>query len=222
MTGLADWFGDHPVATGIATLILMLLDWGMTVLQHRERARYSRNHYRSYPVDTVEGNPVAADGCEPRTAPRAEASRCGGAGERTGRRDDVVDTRRGASLAPGLRVGPVLHRLGDTPRKPPRLRRKSPRHPRASLDAPAHGLRRAGRQVRRRDGTACCARAVLRIRVHHRDGSGWDRIDGETVRLDSEVPCDSRRRRRTRRGLTGLGARKPGALPRNLSPASVG
>jgi hypothetical protein len=35
----------------------MLLDWGMTVLQHRERARYSQNHYRSYPVDTVEGNP---------------------------------------------------------------------------------------------------------------------------------------------------------------------
>ncbi len=57
MTGVADWFGEHPVATGIATLILMLLDWGMTVLQHRERARYSQNHYRSYPVDTVEGNP---------------------------------------------------------------------------------------------------------------------------------------------------------------------
>jgi hypothetical protein len=57
MTGLADWFGEHPVATGIATLILMLLDWGMTVLQHRERARHSRNHYRSYPLDTIEGNP---------------------------------------------------------------------------------------------------------------------------------------------------------------------
>jgi hypothetical protein len=57
MTGVADWFGEHPVATGIATLILMLLDWGMTVLQHRERTRNSRNHYRSYPVDTVEGNP---------------------------------------------------------------------------------------------------------------------------------------------------------------------
>ena len=57
MTNLVDWFGEHPAATGIATFILMLLDWGMTVLQHRERARYNRNHYRSYPVDTVEGNP---------------------------------------------------------------------------------------------------------------------------------------------------------------------
>jgi hypothetical protein len=57
MTGLAEWFGAHPVATGIATLTLMLLDWALTVLQHRERAKYSANHYRSYPVDTVEGNP---------------------------------------------------------------------------------------------------------------------------------------------------------------------
>lgn len=58
MAGLAEWFGAHPVATGIATLILMLVDWCLTVLQHRERARHSANHYRSYPVDTVEGNPA--------------------------------------------------------------------------------------------------------------------------------------------------------------------
>jgi hypothetical protein len=57
MTGLAEWFGSRPEATGIATLILMLVDWSLTVLQHRERTKYSANHYRSYPVDTVEGNP---------------------------------------------------------------------------------------------------------------------------------------------------------------------
>jgi hypothetical protein len=57
MTGLAEWFGSHPVATGVATLTLMLVDWFLTVLQHRERAKHSANHYRSYPVDTVEGNP---------------------------------------------------------------------------------------------------------------------------------------------------------------------
>lgn len=57
MTGLAEWFGAHPVAAGVVTLILMLVDWSLTVLQHRERAKYSANHYRSYPVDTVEGNP---------------------------------------------------------------------------------------------------------------------------------------------------------------------
>ena len=42
MTGLAEWFGSHPVATGVATLILMLVDWSLTVLQHRERAKYRR------------------------------------------------------------------------------------------------------------------------------------------------------------------------------------
>jgi hypothetical protein len=58
MTGLADWFGVHPVAAGVATLVLMLVDWALTVLQHRERAQYSAHHYRSYPVNTVEGNPL--------------------------------------------------------------------------------------------------------------------------------------------------------------------
>ena len=40
------------------TLVLMWTDWLLTVLQHRERAAHSANHYRSYPTDTVEGNPV--------------------------------------------------------------------------------------------------------------------------------------------------------------------
>jgi hypothetical protein len=53
-----DWLVTQPVAIGAITLVLMWLDWVLTVLQHRERARHSTNHYKSYPVDSVEGNPA--------------------------------------------------------------------------------------------------------------------------------------------------------------------
>jgi hypothetical protein len=57
MPGLVDWFETRPIAAGVATFVLMWVDWALTVLQHRERARHSANHYKSYPVDSVEGNP---------------------------------------------------------------------------------------------------------------------------------------------------------------------
>ncbi len=55
---MIQWLGAHPAAAGIVTLVLMWTDWLLTVLQHRERAAHSANHYRSYPTDTVEGNPA--------------------------------------------------------------------------------------------------------------------------------------------------------------------
>ena len=55
---MIQWLGSHPAVAGIVTLVLMGTDWLLTVLQHRERAAHSANHYRSYPTDTVEGNPV--------------------------------------------------------------------------------------------------------------------------------------------------------------------
>ncbi len=58
MPALVDWFATRPVATGLATFVLMSVDWALTVLQHQERARHSANHYKSYPVDSVEGNPA--------------------------------------------------------------------------------------------------------------------------------------------------------------------
>lgn len=58
MPGLIDWFVTRPVAAGVATLVLMWVDWRLSVLQHREREKYSANHYKSYPVDSVEGNPA--------------------------------------------------------------------------------------------------------------------------------------------------------------------
>ena len=55
---MIEWFGSHPVAVGVVTLLLMGSDWTLTVLQQCERAAHSANHYRSYPVDTVEGSPL--------------------------------------------------------------------------------------------------------------------------------------------------------------------
>jgi len=47
----------HPLALGIATFLLMQADWFLTVVQQRARAS-GPQPYRTYPVDTVEGNPM--------------------------------------------------------------------------------------------------------------------------------------------------------------------
>ncbi len=57
MPGLVEWFITRPVAVGVVTLVLMWLDWALTVLQHREWTKHSATHYRSYPVNSIEGNP---------------------------------------------------------------------------------------------------------------------------------------------------------------------
>jgi len=55
---MIDWFAVRPIAFGVLTFLLMCLDWFLSVLQHREHVAHSDRHYRSYPVDTVEGNPL--------------------------------------------------------------------------------------------------------------------------------------------------------------------
>ncbi len=57
MPGLVQWFVTRPVAVGVVTFVLMWLDWALSVLQHREWTKHSANHYRSYPVNSIEGNP---------------------------------------------------------------------------------------------------------------------------------------------------------------------
>jgi len=54
---VADWVVTHPVVVGIGTFLLMWSDWVLTVLQERERKAHYSAHYRSYPVDTIEGHP---------------------------------------------------------------------------------------------------------------------------------------------------------------------
>ena len=47
-----------PIWAGVVTFGLMCLDWALTILQHREKQAHYRAHYATYPVDTVEGNPL--------------------------------------------------------------------------------------------------------------------------------------------------------------------
>ena len=48
----------HPIAAGFVTLILMCCDWVLTILQERQRRAHYAEHYHSYPVNTIEGNPL--------------------------------------------------------------------------------------------------------------------------------------------------------------------
>lgn len=53
-----DWFAIHPWATGIVTFLLMWSDWLLTILQERKQRAHYSEHYQSYPINTIEGNPL--------------------------------------------------------------------------------------------------------------------------------------------------------------------
>ena len=55
---MVEWSAAHPWAVGIVTFFLMWGDWLLTVLQERERQQHYAEHYTSYPVNTIEGNPL--------------------------------------------------------------------------------------------------------------------------------------------------------------------
>lgn len=55
---MAEWFVFHPWTTGVVTFFLMWSDWLLTVLQERERHLHYAEHYQSYPLNTIEGNPM--------------------------------------------------------------------------------------------------------------------------------------------------------------------
>lgn len=55
---IIDWFAAHTWAVGLGTFFLMWGDWILTVLQQREQRLHYSEHYQSYPIDTVEGNPL--------------------------------------------------------------------------------------------------------------------------------------------------------------------
>jgi hypothetical protein len=54
---MIDWFSSYPWITGVVTFLLALGDWLLTILQERERQLHYAEHYQSYPVNTIEGNP---------------------------------------------------------------------------------------------------------------------------------------------------------------------
>jgi hypothetical protein len=55
---MVDWFVVHPWVAGGVTFLLMWSDWLLTILQERERKLHHAEHYESYPVNTIEGNPL--------------------------------------------------------------------------------------------------------------------------------------------------------------------
>ncbi len=55
---MINWFAIHPWATGIVTFFLMWSDWLLTILQEREQRAHYSEHYQSYPINTIEGNPL--------------------------------------------------------------------------------------------------------------------------------------------------------------------
>jgi hypothetical protein len=54
---MIDWFSAYPGIAGVVTFLLAWVDWLLTILQERERQLHYAEHYQSYPVNTIEGNP---------------------------------------------------------------------------------------------------------------------------------------------------------------------
>jgi hypothetical protein len=55
---IINWNQISPIVVGLVTLLLMWSDWFLTTLQERERSSHYAEHYQSYPVNTIEGNPM--------------------------------------------------------------------------------------------------------------------------------------------------------------------
>lgn len=55
---MIEWFAGQPWATGVVTFCLMWVDWLLTLGQERKRQLHYAEHYESYPVNTIEGNPL--------------------------------------------------------------------------------------------------------------------------------------------------------------------
>ena len=55
---MIEWFAVQPWTTGVVTFLLMWSDWLLTIGQERERQLHYSEHYESYPINTIEGNPL--------------------------------------------------------------------------------------------------------------------------------------------------------------------
>ena len=55
---MIEWFAVQPWITGVVTFFLMWSDWMLTISQERERQLHYSEHYESYPINTIEGNPL--------------------------------------------------------------------------------------------------------------------------------------------------------------------
>lgn len=49
---------NNPFIIGFITMLLMWSDYLLTLVQEKERKEHYSKHYKSYPVNTIEGNPA--------------------------------------------------------------------------------------------------------------------------------------------------------------------
>ncbi|GBD94800.1 hypothetical protein BMS3Abin05_02412 [bacterium BMS3Abin05] len=49
---------NYPFVIGLVTILLMLSDYFLTLIQEKERRAHYAKHYQSYPINTIEGNPA--------------------------------------------------------------------------------------------------------------------------------------------------------------------
>lgn len=49
---------NNPIVIGLITMLLMWIDYLLTLVQEKERKGHYSKHYESYPVNTIEGNPA--------------------------------------------------------------------------------------------------------------------------------------------------------------------
>jgi len=47
---------NYPFVIGLVTILLMLSDYFLTLIQEKERRDHYSKHYQSYPINTIEGN----------------------------------------------------------------------------------------------------------------------------------------------------------------------
>ena len=52
------WLINNPIFSGLITVILMWCDWLLSLAQEREMKEHYFKHYQSYPINTIEGNPM--------------------------------------------------------------------------------------------------------------------------------------------------------------------
>jgi hypothetical protein len=55
---MADTIIQHPALAGALTFLLMEADWLLSIVQHRAMESHYKDHYETYPIRTVEGNPL--------------------------------------------------------------------------------------------------------------------------------------------------------------------
>jgi len=55
---MINWLLNYPLFTAVILILLMWTDWLLTLAQAIEVKKYYYKHYQSYPINTIEGNPI--------------------------------------------------------------------------------------------------------------------------------------------------------------------